>query len=177
MSFPLLREATQTRNRVIRCVVFLPSQLSSRCSSSRDTQTPRIRPNLLKSKAKQNQSREARIKLYERTLRKHLASDSYPLIDLEVSLDQWKSAAQLIEGMDRAGVALGAVTAASEEAIKKAVAAISRPIDSAHHARRSKRLDAARERLSFEHQTTTRWRRTRYRQDHVAAGVLAIRPR
>ena len=45
-------------------------------------------PNSLKSKAKQNQSREPRIKLYERTLRKHLASDSYPLIDLEVSLDQ-----------------------------------------------------------------------------------------
>ena len=79
-------------------------------------------PNSLKSKAKQNQSREPRIKLYERTLRKHLASGSYPLIDLEVSLDQWKSAAQLIEGMDRAGVALGAVTSTSEEAIKKAVA-------------------------------------------------------
>ena len=77
-------------------------------------------PNSLKSKGKQN--REARVKLYERTLRKHLASDPYPLIDLEISLDEWKSAAGLIEGMDRAGVALGAVTAASEEAIKKAVA-------------------------------------------------------
>ena len=75
-------------------------------------------PNALKSKAKQN--REARVRLYERTLRKHLASDPYPLIDLEVSLDRWKSTAGLIEGMDRAGVALGAVTATREEVIKKA---------------------------------------------------------
>ena len=76
--------------------------------------------NSLKSKGKEYS--EARVKLYERTLRKHLASDPYPLIDLEVSLDEWKSAAGLIEGMDRAGVALGAVTSASEEAVKKAVA-------------------------------------------------------
>ena len=76
--------------------------------------------NSLKTNAKQN--REARVKLYERTLRKHLAADPYPLIDLEISLDEWKSAAGLIEGMDRAGVALGAVTSASEEAVKKAVA-------------------------------------------------------
>ena len=76
--------------------------------------------NSLKSKAKQN--REAQLKLYERTLRKHLAANPYPLIDLEISLEKWKSAAGLIEGMDRAGVALGAVTATSEEAIKKAVA-------------------------------------------------------
>ncbi len=77
-------------------------------------------PNALKSKAKQN--REARVKLYERTLKTHLASDPYPLIDLEISLDRWKSAAGLIEGMNRAGVALGAVTSAREEDIKKAVA-------------------------------------------------------
>ena len=76
-------------------------------------------PNSLKTNAKQN--REARVKLYERTLKKHLAADPYPLIDLEVSLVRWKSAAGLIEGMDRAGVALGAVTSASEEAVKKAV--------------------------------------------------------
>ncbi len=76
--------------------------------------------NSLKSKAKQN--REAQLKLYERTLKKHLAADPYPLIDLEVSLEKWKSAAGLIEGMDRAGIALSAVTAASEEAIQKAVA-------------------------------------------------------
>ena len=75
--------------------------------------------NALKPKAKLN--REARVKLYERTLRKHLAASPYPLIDLEISLDRWKSAARLIEGMNRAGVALGAVTAAREEAIKKAV--------------------------------------------------------
>ncbi len=76
--------------------------------------------NSLKTKGKEY--REARVKLYERTLRRHLASGSYPLIDLEISLDEWKSAAGLIEGMDRAGVALGAVTSASEESIKKAVA-------------------------------------------------------
>ncbi len=106
---------------MIRCVVFLLSILTALffISGYSDAEKP---PNSLKSKAKQNQSREARIKLYERTLRKHLASDSYPLIDLEVSLDRWKSVAQLIEGMDRAGVALGAVTSASGEAIKKAVA-------------------------------------------------------
>ena len=106
---------------MIHCVVFSLSILIALffISGYSDAAKP---PNSLKSKAKQNQSREPRIKLYERTLRKHLASDSYPLIDLEITLDQWKSAAQLIEGMDRAGVALGAVTAASEEAIKKAVA-------------------------------------------------------
>ena len=52
-------------------------------------------------------------------LKSHLAADPYPLIDLEISLDRWKSAAGLIEGMDRAGVALGAVTSASEEAVQK----------------------------------------------------------
>ena len=75
--------------------------------------------NALKPKAVQ--SRKARVERYERTLRKHLASDPYPLIDLEISLDRWKDTAGLIEGMDRAGVALGAVTAAREETIKKAV--------------------------------------------------------
>ncbi|MCY4381592.1 MAG: hypothetical protein OXE44_00380 [Nitrospinae bacterium] len=77
-------------------------------------------PNSLKSKGKEY--RAARVKLYERTLKVHLAADPYPLIDLEVSLDEWKGAAGLIEGMDRAGVALGAVTSASEAAVKKAVA-------------------------------------------------------
>ena len=67
------------------------------------------------------QSREARVERYGRTLKKHLAADPWPLIDLEISLDRWKDTAGLIEGMDRAGVALGAVTSASEEAIKKAV--------------------------------------------------------
>ena len=76
-------------------------------------------PNALKLNAKQN--RAARLERYERTLKVHLASGPYPLIDLEISLDRWKSAAGLIEGMDRAGVALGAVTSASEAAIEKAV--------------------------------------------------------
>lgn len=76
-------------------------------------------PNALKSKAKQ--SRAAHVELYERTLKNHLASDPWPLIDLEISLDKWKDAAGLIEGMNRAGVALGAVTSASEAAIEKAV--------------------------------------------------------
>ena len=57
--------------------------------------------NSLKSKGKEY--REARVERYERTLKKLLAADPYPLIDLEVSLDEWKSAAGLIEGMDRAG--------------------------------------------------------------------------
>ena len=76
-------------------------------------------PNALKLNAVQ--IREARVERYERTLRRHLASDPWPLIDLEISLDRWKDTAGLIEGMDRAGVALGAVTSASEAAIKKAV--------------------------------------------------------
>ncbi|MYA96919.1 MAG: hypothetical protein F4X91_10985 [Nitrospinae bacterium] len=76
-------------------------------------------PNALKPKAVQ--IRAARVERYERTLKAHLAADPWPLIDLEISLDRWKSAIGLIEGMDRAGVALGAVTAAREEAIKKAV--------------------------------------------------------
>lgn len=76
-------------------------------------------PNALKPKAVQN--REAQVERYERTLKRHLATDPWPLIDLEISLDRWKSAAGLIEGMDRAGVALGAVTSASEAAIQKAV--------------------------------------------------------
>ncbi len=74
-------------------------------------------------KAKANEiprSREARVHLYARTLRARLASDPYPLIDTEISLGGWKSAAQLIEEMNRAGVALAAITAASEDAIKKA---------------------------------------------------------
>ncbi len=75
--------------------------------------------NSLKSNTLQN--RNARVERYERTLRNHLASDSWSLVDLEISLDRWKSVSGLIEGMDRAGVALGAVTATSEEAIKKAV--------------------------------------------------------
>ncbi len=107
------------RRRAIRLIVFSFSCLIGACFTAglADAAKP---PNALKSKAKQN--REARVKLYERTLRKHLASGPYPLIDLEISLDRWKSAAGLIEGMNRAGVALGAVTSAREEAIKKVVA-------------------------------------------------------
>ena len=76
-------------------------------------------PNALKPKAVQ--IRAAQVERYERTLKVHLAADPWPLIDLEISLDRWKDTAQLIEGMDRAGVALGAVTAAREKAIQKAV--------------------------------------------------------
>lgn len=75
----------------------------------------------LKSKALESpRSREARVALYERTLRARLAGGSDPLIDMEVSLDAWRNPARLIEGMNRAGVALAAVTAGSEEAIRKA---------------------------------------------------------
>ena len=77
-------------------------------------------PNALKPKA--IQIRAARVERYERTLKAHLAADPWPLIDLEISLDRWKDTAGLIEGMDRAGVALGAVTSAREKAIQKAVA-------------------------------------------------------
>ena len=118
MAFVDRREALQAGKRAICLIVFsfsflIGALLTGGIADAANT------PNSLKSKAKQ--SREARVELYERTLRKHLASDPYPLIDLEVSLDSWKSAAGLIEGMNRAGVALGAVTAAREEAIKKAV--------------------------------------------------------
>lgn len=112
------RGAVRARRRAIRLIVLSFSFFIGAFSTAgiADAAKP---PNALKSKAKQN--REARVKLYERTLKTHLASDPYPLIDLEISLDRWKSAAGLIEGMNRAGVALGAVTAAREEAIKKAV--------------------------------------------------------
>ena len=76
-------------------------------------------PNSLKLNAEQ--IREAQVERYERTLRRHLASDPWPLIDLEISLDRWKDTAGLIEGMNRSGVALGAVTASREKAIQKAV--------------------------------------------------------
>ncbi len=75
--------------------------------------------NPLKSNA--DIDRETRVRLYQRTLRSYLSSDPYPLIDLEISLDHWKTPVQLIEGMNRAGVALGAVTSAREETIKKAL--------------------------------------------------------
>ena len=67
-------------------------------------------------------SREARIRLYERTLRGRLAGGALPLIDMEAALDAWRSPARLINGMNRAGVALAAVSARSGEAIRKAAA-------------------------------------------------------
>ena len=119
MAFTGRRGAARARRRAIRLIVLSFSFLIGACFTAglADAAKP---PNALKSKAKQN--RAARVKLYERTLRKHLAAGPYPLIDLEISLDRWKSAAGIIEGMNRAGVALGAVTSAREEAIKKAVA-------------------------------------------------------
>ena len=118
MAFTGRRGDVRERRQAIRLIVlsflFLIGAFST--AGIADATKP---PNALKSKAKQN--REARVKLYECTLRSHLASGPYPLIDLEISLDRWKSAAGLIEGMNRAGVALGAVTSAREEAIKKAV--------------------------------------------------------
>lgn len=118
MAFTGRGEALQAGKRVI-CLVFFSLPLLIGPLFTAEVSNAAKPPNSLKSNAVQ--SREARVERYERTLRKHLASDPYPLIDLEISLDRWKSAAQLIEGMDRAGVALGAVTSASEEAIKKAV--------------------------------------------------------
>ncbi len=119
MAFTGRKGVVRAGKRAIRLIVFSFSFLIGPCfiAGLADAAKP---PNALKSKAKQN--REARVELYERTLRKHLASGPYPLIDLEISLDRWKSVALLIEGMNRAGVALGAVTSAREEAIKKAVA-------------------------------------------------------
>ena len=119
MDFLPLREAVRDRIRAISLIVFsLPLLIGAFLAAGiADAAKPL---NSLKSKAMQ--SRDARVELYERTLRKHLAAGPYPLVDLEISLDRWKSAGQLIEGMNHAGVALGAVTATSEEAIKKAVA-------------------------------------------------------
>ncbi|MCY3824591.1 MAG: hypothetical protein OXG62_12050 [Nitrospinae bacterium] len=118
MSFHLLREAIRARIRAVCLIAFSLPLLTGPLFTAgvSDAAKP---PNLLKSKAKQ--SREARVERYERTLKNHLASDPWPLVDLEISLDRWKDTAGLIEGMDRAGVALGAVTATSEEAIEKAV--------------------------------------------------------
>ena len=118
MSYPFLRGSIQTRKQALRLIVL--SLILLFPGGYADAAKP---PNSLKMKEKAApRSREARIKLYERTLKRHLAADPYPLIDLEISLDRWKSTAQLIEGMKRAGVALGAVTATREASIKKAVA-------------------------------------------------------
>lgn len=119
MAFTGRRGAVRARRRAIRLIVFSLPLLTGLLLIPGNTRAAKP-PNALESNVMQN--REARVELYERTLKKHLASGPYPLIDLEISLDGWKSAAGLIEGMNRAGVALGAVTATSEEAIKKAVA-------------------------------------------------------
>lgn len=119
MAFTGRSGAVRARKRAIRLIVFSFSFFIGAFLTA-ETAGAAKPPNALKSKAKQN--REARVELYERTLKTHLATGPYPLIDLEISLDRWKSAAGLIEGMNRAGVALGAVTSAREEAIKKAVA-------------------------------------------------------
>jgi len=110
--------AARARRRAVRLIVFtLPFLIGALWTAGiAGAAKP---PNVLKSKAKQN--RAARVERYERTLKVHLAADPWPLIDLEISLDRWKDTAQLIEGMDRAGVALGAVTSAREKAIQKAV--------------------------------------------------------
>ena len=114
MSGPLPRTRIRARGGALHLIVFTLSALIGLFSTGGavDAAKP-LRPNAV-------QNRAARVKLYARTLRRRLASDPYPLIDLEVSLDRWKSAAQLIEGMDRAGVVLGAVTAVREETIQKA---------------------------------------------------------
>ena len=118
MAFLPLREAIRARIRAVCLIVFsLPFLIGLLFTAG--VSGAAKPPNPLKPKAVE--SREARVERYERTLKRHLATDPWPLIDLEISLDRWKSAAGLIEGMNRAGVALGAVTAAREEAIKKAV--------------------------------------------------------
>ncbi len=119
MAFTGRGGAVRARRQAIRLIVFSFSLLIGAFSTTGIADAAKL-PNALKSNVMQN--REARVELYERTLRKHLAAGPYPLIDLEISLDWWKNPALLIEGMNRAGVALGAVTSAREEAIKKAVA-------------------------------------------------------
>ena len=118
MSFLPLREAVRARIRAICLFGFSLALLIGALFATGISDAAKI-PNSLKSNAKKN--REARVKLYQRTLKNHLASDPFPLIDLEISLDRWKSAAGLIESMDRAGVALVAVTSANGKAIQKAV--------------------------------------------------------
>ena len=119
MAFTGRGGAVRARRRAIRLIVFSFSLLIGAFSTTGVADAAKL-PNALKSNVMQN--REARVELYERTLKTHLAAGRYPLIDLEISLDRWKSTALLIEGMNRAGVALGAVTSAREEAVKKAVA-------------------------------------------------------
>jgi len=60
------------------------------------------------------------VALYERTLRAFLEAGWLPLIDVGVSLARWPDPSRLVEGMDRAGVALAAVTAPAEAAILEA---------------------------------------------------------
>ena len=81
--------ARRARRRAVRRIVFPLTLLIGAFLTGgiADAAKP---PNTLKSKALQ--SREAQVKLYERTLRSRLASDPYPLIDLEISLDQLEGA-------------------------------------------------------------------------------------
>ncbi|OGL63284.1 MAG: hypothetical protein A3I72_11895 [Candidatus Tectomicrobia bacterium RIFCSPLOWO2_02_FULL_70_19] len=65
-------------------------------------------------------SREGRVALYERTLRAYLAAGRLPILDVGLSLAEWRDADRLVREMDAAGVALAAVTAPGEKAIWEA---------------------------------------------------------
>lgn len=66
-------------------------------------------------------SREARLALWERTLRAHLEAGRLPILDAAVSLAEWADPGALLREMDASGVALAAVTALDEKTLWAAV--------------------------------------------------------
>jgi hypothetical protein len=71
--------------------------------------------------AKPPATRAGRIALYRKTVQAFLKAGRLPIIDMEVMLSDRTPAARLIGEMDRAGVAIAAVTSRSAERIRSAV--------------------------------------------------------
>ncbi len=119
--------------------------------------------------------REGRIRAYARTLRAHLASDPYPLIDLEVSLAQWRSAAQLVEGMNRAGGRTRRDHRPRRRRHPEGGEAPSPSADPPHRLGRTGNMGAGRRAPSLQRQAAARPGRVRNRPHRVAAGALSFR--
>ncbi|MEE9276372.1 MAG: hypothetical protein V3V62_13790 [bacterium] len=66
-------------------------------------------------------TRDARLALYEKTLRAFLKAGTLPLIDLDLSLGREADLPGIVRAMDRAGVALAALTSPREAVIQAAV--------------------------------------------------------
>ena len=66
-------------------------------------------------------TREGRISLYRKTVQAFLDADRLPIIDMDVMLSPGADTSALVLAMDRAGVALAAVTSPRPETIQRAV--------------------------------------------------------